>query len=228
MKKIWLGSLLAALGLLLGSTLAAAAPVIAVDMDPITPGIDSTLTVLPGDVFTVDVVIFDDGTGPTTTFDTVILEVFFNDAGTVLGLGPTGPLGGTLASNSLFTLDVFGGGFSATGASLGVGPSGAPFLSFADGSGAIGLADFLTFTVGTTPTTIFSLDFTALAVGTSGILAAGTPPGSPELALSGSPIFATLQSGTVEVVPEPGTVALLGSGLAGMLAWGWRRHGRQT
>ena len=200
-------------------TAAEAAAIISVDTDPLTPGIQSSLTVAPTTPFTVGVVIFDDGTPLSpVTFDTVILETFFNDAGAVLGLGPTGPIAGAIAG-AFPTFDVFSGFVSTgPGTPLGIGPS-SPAPPFASGSGAIGLSNPL-FAIAPGPaTSIFSLDFIALTPGSSTILAAGSPPGSPELALASIPIPATLAPATITVtsptttaVPEPITV--VGSALA--------------
>lgn len=49
-----------------GLTTAVAQPVISVDLAPLTPGIQSTLTVEPGDTFTIDVVVTGDN---VATFD---------------------------------------------------------------------------------------------------------------------------------------------------------------
>lgn len=195
-------------------TLAAveAAAIISVDTNPLMPGIQSSLTVDPGDTFTVDILISDDGTSPTpTVFDTVILETFFNSAGAVLGLGTSGPIAGTLAGIP-GTLDLFGGFVpTAPGTPLGTGPS-FPAPPFSSGSGTVGLLGSLAIAPGPA-TSIFSIDFTALVPGTSTILAAGSPPGSPALAFGGLPIAVTLAPGTITVtggatttVPEPSTI----------------------
>ena len=73
--RTWVSSLGAALVLLLSLPTASATPIISVDTDPGTPGIQSTLTVGLGTTFTVRVVIRDDGTPTTpTVFDNVILH----------------------------------------------------------------------------------------------------------------------------------------------------------
>ena len=116
-KNLYRFGFIGSLWVVLNATLASAT-VVAVDMDPLTPGVQSTLTVAPGAIFTVDVVVSD----PVgIAFDTAILEVSFNDAGPVLGPGPTGILGGVLASNNLgITLDFFAGPApSATGGTNG-------------------------------------------------------------------------------------------------------------
>ena len=240
MKKAILHSLAAALLLLVGVTTASAGPIISIDLDPSTAGIQSALSVGVGAPFTIDVLIADDGLLVTPTlFDTVILEAFFNDAGAVLGLGPGFPLWGPLADNVPFsTVDFFGPALSGapiplTGTPAGVGPS-SPGGGFASGSGAIGLLDPTLFTIiPGPPTLIFSVDFTALGAGTSTIVAAGTGPfGSPELALAGPPgIFAMTVPGTVTVmaptgVPVPGTLLLLGIGLIGLVGLNRRLRGR--
>ncbi len=222
MQQRWTSGLVVALLLFVGVTTAAALPIISIDLDGGpggTAGIQSTLTVDPGSSFTIDVVIADAAIVPAF-FDTVILEPFFNDAGAVLSPGPTLATWGAFAGGSL---DLFGGFVPAVpGALAGVGPSGAPAGGFASGSGAVGLLGF--FVAPAVPTVIFSIDFTALASGTSTILAAGSPFGSPELALGGGPVFATLASGTVTVTPEPGTWLLMGSGLVGLAGLAWRRR----
>lgn len=61
---------------------ASAIPTISVDLDPGTMGIQTSLTVKPGDSFTVNVVYTGDG---ITTFDTFMFDTLFNDLGAVLG-----------------------------------------------------------------------------------------------------------------------------------------------
>jgi hypothetical protein len=59
-----------------------------IDLDPVTPGIQSTLTVGLGPAFAVDLVLVGDGVG---TFEEVLTDFDFNDAGLVLAPGP-GPV----------------------------------------------------------------------------------------------------------------------------------------
>ena len=213
-------TLMALYHLVAGLTAASAAPIISVDMDPGTSGIQTTLMVGIGDIFTVDVLIEDDGAWVTpTVFDTIILEAFFNDAGIVLGSGPTGPIAGTLAATT-GTLDLYGGLTSidlddsiTTGTSY-------PEAPFASGSGALGLYNPAAFTISPgSPISVFSIDFTALTPGSSTISATGTPPSSAALAFAGSPVSAATATGSITVNPEPSSAAIFGVLLGGCCFW---------
>jgi len=216
-----------------------AGAVISIDMDPLTPGIQNTLTVTQGDMFSIEVLIGDDGQTPSpVTFDTLLLELSYNNAGAVLGPGSAGFIGGDLAGNSPFAIDLFGTPppvLSSTGGPLTAGPS-SPVLGYANGSGAVGLFDPTLFilTPGST-LSVLSYEFAALAAGNSTILPAGSPPGSPVLALGGQPVAAQLLSGSVTVernvsaVPEPhsATLMIIGSACIGAIQFRRRRkHSR--
>ncbi len=230
-------SLLAAV-LLTCPQITEAGPILSVDMDPTTAGIQNSLVVTVGSDFTIDVVISDDGGLPTpTVFDTVLLQLSYNDSGAVLGAGPTGFLGGVLAGNNPgVTTDLFGlpvPQFSATGAPLTAGPL-FPTPGFAAGSGAVGLIDALTFTIlPNQSVSVLSLDFKALVAGQSTILLGGAPPGDPVLALQGQAVDAELVSGTVTVenspavIPEPHSLTLAGIGAVLLLAARVRRRNRR-
>ena len=215
------------------STSASAVPIITVDMDPGTAGIQNTLTVAPGAVFSVDIVIFDDGSAPTPTiFDTVILDLFFTTADGVLGFGPTGPVAGTLsAAGGLASFDAFSLAALSPGFSLAT--DGAPAPAGTVGVGAVGYFDPTTYLVaGAATFTILSMDFVALpAAGSSTIDTAGVF-GGPALALAGAPLGPGPTDPTIHVpgivnviiIPEPGTVALLGAVLAGLAIRSWQRR----
>ena len=68
-------------------------PTLAIDLDPSMGGIQWTLSVTAGTSFGVDVVYIGDGL-PSSLFDTVLIDVVFNDMGSVLGLGSPNPTAG--------------------------------------------------------------------------------------------------------------------------------------
>ena len=217
----------AGLALVALSKPASAIPVIEVDLDTGVAGTQFFRTVTVGTTFSVDIRILDIGGAPSpVVFDTIILEVGFNDAGPVLGPGPTGPIAGALAGLSP-AIDLFGVAATAPGSPLTTGPSAvaAPL----SGSGAIGLVFPGTVAVGPGPgASVFTLDFTALTPGTSIIFAAGTPPGSPEVSLLGMGISAGFGPGLITVVPEPASMLIFGSGLAGLALVRRRRARRKA
>jgi len=237
-SKLGLRGLALSLALLFPGASAWATPTVSIDLDPMTAGIQSTRTVDPGNTFTIDVVYTGDG---GTAFDTFAFAADFNDMGPVLGL--VAPMAmfapGDLAAGSIAAtcpippcvdthtfLGVAPGGFLVP---AGVVP-GVPFLptaGFAATSDGVGLLSFvLPFTgapipLGTTMD-LFSVTFDALAPGTSTVLPSpGTLGGL--FFLGGGPLPISVASGTVTVTPEPGTLLLLGSGLAGLVAWRMRK-----
>lgn len=214
-----------ALTLTLWASAAQAIPIIAVDLDPYAPGVQSTLTVDPGDLFTIAIVYVSDG---QTVFDAVELGVAFNDAGNVLGLGlgvtpgdaRFGNLVG-LASGLVQEIDTFDLAF--VGAPMHPDGTFTPPVGFAEGVGGFG------YTVvhpgvflpgpGGTITPVLTLAFVALFPGESAIC---PEPFSPFLFLDGVGVDARQAPGFVTVlgaetpVPEPASVWLLFAGLAGL------------
>lgn len=112
---------------------------LAVDVDTVTPGIQSTMSVLPGATFAVDIHLVDDGTGtPLTGIGTAIN---FNDTpGTLFISAPT--VAGPASAGVLTPVDLVSGlpvgiGAPLTPAGLpafGTGPGG-PFTGTDSGTG---------------------------------------------------------------------------------------------
>ena len=194
----------------LGVGRAPAVPILNIDLDPAISGIQTSLNVAVGATFSVDVVVTHRG----TPFDTVILEVLSNDDGVVLGPGPSGPIAGA-AAGTQFTIDGFSFTQTSPGVPLTIFPTPMHPPAFASTSGAVGLLAPSTFSMVPPVVPLFSLEFTALAPGTSHILASG-PFGDPEFALGAEGIRADDSvPGLVTVlpdrvpVPEPSIVPLL-------------------
>lgn len=203
----------------LGRHIALAAPVINVDLEPGTPGIQLSKTVALGSgPFPVDIVITDDGVAPTPVFiDGILLEVSFNDAVGILAFGgvvttSTGvsafPALQTTAGPGLI-LDAFVGPppLGPATAPLGLGAS-APAPTFTAGTGAFGMVNGgapgmvppLTMGVdagmvaGPATAVVASTTFSPAALGSTMLVADG--------AFIGVPPFGY---GTPVVYPAPGT-----------------------
>lgn len=231
LKQIAVAAFSTSLFVALPAVEAKAVGVISVDLDPSTAGIQSALTVSPGETFTIDLILEDDGTPLSpVVFETFFLENYFNDAGVVLGLGPTGPLAGSIAS----TPGTFDSMFApvSPGSSIGTVAGGPPPMSFTAGTGAVFLGNSPVIPPGTgftvspgSPVSLFSLDFVALAAGTSTILPGNTGfpaildcPSGLVCNPAGNVPIGSIVSGTVTVVPEPTTIlgtlfAAVGGGL---------------
>ena len=198
---------------------------ISVDMDSTTAGIQSNVIANLGDILNVSIVITGDG---ATAFDTAILDLAFNDAGSVLTL-MSGPTVGSLAATApVFALDVFGGiPFVLPGAPLTTDGAPAP-PGFLDNLGGLGLASatlpFATIGLGATQS-IADLTFQVTSLGSSTLGLAAFPAGSPALALAGLPIAHTFVAGSVTPIPEPNGAGLFAAGLA-VVGFALRRSGQ--
>ncbi len=203
---------------------ASAIPVISVDLDIGTPGLQATRTVDPGDPFAVDILYTGDG---AAIFDTFTLDVVFNDAGNALSLASENPTAGAIADTApIFALDVFGGSPVTSGTALTTDSFQVP-LGFNDGLGGVGMSS-----LGGTPfplvgngetIDLFRLNLIAGSGGTSTVATTGFPFGAnAELALAGAPLPVTLQSGSVSVIPLPPALWLFATGLLTLLGTGRR------
>ena len=232
-------TLFAAVALLLTSLTLHAAPFFTdVDLDPVMPGIQGTLTVSLGSTFTVLVVIGETSPPPLgSPFDTVYLDVLFNDAGPVLGLAP-GPVPGLPSAGVLAAMggappviDYVSGAPIVPGGLMTTGPSGALGPPFTSGLGGVGLYDpsaFPGFPVGG-PVDVFGVTFTALAPGTSTVFVPGAFPGTGDIFIGGTPgtfpptgtpvggAGSTFYfSGVVTVIPLPTAWLLFSSAVFGV------------
>ena len=185
--------ILAALSVAFGAGSSSAAPILALDFDPLLPGVQSTATVRPGESLVVEIRIAEvEATAPLNAFE---LDLVFDPSvatSVSAAIGPFLVLPMTEIENVLGPDEI---GLAA----VTIGP-GAAF-----GGGLLGVVVFEGVAVGAAA---LSLDNVVLS----------SPFGVP---IEG----ATLQGGTLHVVPEPTTTLLLGLGVA-LLAVSTRRAAR--
>lgn len=201
-----------------------ATPIIAVDLDPSSAGVQNDLVVNLGDEFLIDIVLQYDG----APFTSVFVDVLQLGSPTLDLLSP--PIAGNLAGMSPFILGAFDalGGPTAPGSPLLAGPNPTPdtLLGGFGGAGLLSLG--MPFAVTDPFVTIYSLSLRAGGSGDA-VLSLG-PEGRDDLmTLGGVPIEvglsgATLTVGEASSVPEPSTLWLLGASL--VLAVARRRYGR--
>lgn len=199
-------------------TTARAVPTLSIDLDTLTPGVQSSRTVLLGDSVEAGVVLTGDG---TTGFDTLIFDLLFNSGPTIIDVAPGGgPTAGALAATSAFVLDVFG----VAPVPLLPGSALAPATPGAiDGLGGVGMtslvAPFPTVGAGV-DVTVALLTFATLGAGQTSLTLGPVIPGDSIFAFFGGPIDVTLETAQLTVrdaqnAPEPHGVLLL---LTGVLA----------
>lgn len=221
----WAICLAVALLLLMRIPTASAVPIVSIDMDPGTAGIQNSLNVLLGSSFDVSVVITGDG---TSAFETAVLEVAFSGAGPVLGLAAGSRVAGDLAILApVFAADASTGLLAAPGSALGELTPPSPTTSGL--AGLISAALPFGLNVPGQTAELFRLTFDALSVGSSQLSASAGLLGG--LALAGTALTFDTQSGTVSVTdpgagptpaPEPSVLMLLSTGLLS-LVWSRRR-----
>lgn len=200
-----LRSLLALSTLALGISTAHALPVVSVDVDPGTPGVQSALSITSGSGFTVDIVI--EGVEPAAPLNGFEFDLFFDP--------------GVLAATSIvegdFLLDpVFVAPFpgtvidNSTGLAAMAAVTLAPIGDFGDG-------------------VLASISFDTLALGASALDLENVLLSAP----FGVPIsFGGSQDGSVNIVPaaaapEPLVPVLLGGGLLALAIQGRIRQRRR-
>jgi len=176
---------------------AVAIPIVFVDTDPATPGIQSALNILLGNPFTVDVVIT--GVEASQPLNGFQFDLVFNP----FVLGATGVVSGGFLPVPSFVFV------------LNSAPPDVNYAEFSIGGGAIG--DGI----------LASASFDTLSVGTSdlaltNVILAGLIPPGVEIPAQVSDGSVTVTSG--HAIPEPSTVLLLGVGIAGLLAASRRRQ----
>ena len=189
----------------------------------------------------MSIVITGDG---VTLFDTTILDLAYNDAGSVLTL-TSGPTAGSLAATANdLAIDLFAdlvelfpgsgifisppivpGDLLATGSLFVLPPAG-----FADNIGGFGIESLIVvgFEAVRNPfdligdgqlVEIANLTFEVTSLGSSTLDFATVPP-NPGLSLNGAAVAHTLVAGSVALVPEPSGVLLFSVGMlvvSGML-----------
>lgn len=198
--------------LLFGATNVDAVPMLSIDLDTNTAGIQSTRTVDLGAVFDISVVYTDD---LVTQFDTVIFDINFNSAGSVLSQNGN-PVAGNLASTAPLIAADFDGPI-LEGESVAV-HSFPPAPGFATNTGAMALTSLVVpFVTHGLVLDVLSIEFNAVDIGSSSLQLLPEPFGSPILAAFGQSLPVDLQAATINVrpkgIPEPASIFLVAPAL---------------
>ena len=193
---------------------------LAIDLDPTTPGIQSTLTVGLGATFGADLVLVGDG---VATLDELLVDVGYNDAGLVLASGPGSVVALALSATVPMawdsTVPSVGPPLPAPPAPLvplGLTPVG-PFTASEGGFGYYTTPGSFPVVGSGVTITVAGFSLTAVGIGTSAVAPIPTGGGAA-LFLSGSPVPSTFLAGAVTVIPEPTTCALTLFGMAALCA----------
>ena len=209
--------------ILFGAQFSQAIPIMSIDLDPATAGIQDTLTVDSGTSFTIDLLI----TGAGETMDSVYFETVYNSSGAVLGLsgGSGSPTAGSLAAPFPVGPGLFGAldlnSFAAVVPGSPLAPPPFPFTpapGFSGQSGAYGML-LLGGPAVLGEYSLFSLMFDAVTPGISTIAPSAGAFGEGGLSFFGFPVPFMTADATVTVldpglpVPEPSSLVLFGLGL---------------
>ena len=180
--------------------------VLGIDGDTTLPGVQTSIDVAPGEIFTIDV--FVENICPADIdFDLVTAEILFG--------GPVVPIGPPISAVS--GEDIFAPGLVSPGDPL----TTDPLLPPAGSHGSIGLIFMPETTIPAgTATLLFSVDFVADGPGVADIAL------DPFFALDMAPLTALSDPLEIEIiaVPEPGSMGLIG--LVSCLIFGRRRSRR--
>ena len=196
--------------LLTAITVAPAAVLVSVDMDTVTPGIQSSITVAPAAIFSVNLVVTADAAGVSSYG---ISALFDNAELTLNGIPDSAAATELLPAGFAFNLSVgvlsasqaLGQVYTFDAATFAAGPVGTSFI--------IGSISF----VATAPVTDAPLDVTPglFNTGFDGIFDNASGDLGPGAIFVG---------GRVNVVPEPGSAALLLAGAGAVALRGRRRR----
>ncbi|MGH0035965.1 MAG: hypothetical protein ACQGVK_13140 [Myxococcota bacterium] len=181
---------------------AAAAPIVSIDLDPSTPGIQDTASVWLLDSVSVDIVIGD--VDPAMPLFGDQFDVDF-DAGV---LTATSVAGGGFLNEPLFPIQADLAGGRVEFAEITLGPVGSA------GSGVLGRIEFDAVGLGTTSLQLGEL----ILAGEFGVEIA---PGS----MAGARLTVSERTGGQPPVPEPGAALVFASGLAVVGTLARRRSG---
>lgn len=219
-----------------------AVPMLGLDMDPSTPGIQSSLSVPEGSTFSINLVAFDDGTPITPILvDAVGIELLSipGTGSATFGGATAGSFAALMGPPGLGAIDVGDGMFTGIDASLAALPPTPTPGSLGNFSyfGSPALLSVTTAAVAEIADTfdeLMSFSFTAGTAGSMSFSTLGFPPGT-ELLFSGAggPLFpGLLPTGLLTITsivppppppppptgaPEPGTIALMALGLLGLI-----------
>ena len=221
-------SVMSALLVALVSSSAWAIPVLSIDLDISTPGVQGSRDALLGE--TVDIAVLLSNYDAATRIDTVSFDLNYNDSGMVLA-GVGSPVAGALVDMSptetwdavalSFTDLVQGQTLSTQDFGVSAGYlSNFGYFSYSSIMEPFGLT-------GSSPITVAMFSIAASALGSSALQIVVSPSA---LAFEGDPVDVSLGRGRINVlnpnsIPEPGILLIFAVGLAGL--WTSRSHYRK-